>query len=315
MTEQLYTVIGGSGFVGRYIVQALAEAGHRVRVAVRHPNQALFLKPLGAVGQVLPVAANVTDEGSIARAVEGADGVVNLVGILHGSTKQFEALQVEGAERVARLAKAAGAQRFVQMSAIGADAERDDVDYARTKGEGEEAVKAAFPEATILRPSIVFGPEDAFLNRFADLARKSPFMPLICGSTQFQPVYVVDVADATFAALTTDTYQGQTYWLGGPKVYSFKDLLTYIMDEAMQKRPFLPIPAGIAEIQGAVMSLLPNPPLTRGQVKMLRGDNVVPEGALGIDAFGITPTPVESIAPSYLVRHRPHGRFSKKDAV
>ncbi|MEO0410891.1 MAG: complex I NDUFA9 subunit family protein [Pseudomonadota bacterium] len=314
MAQQLYTVIGGSGFIGRYIVQDLAEAGHRVRVGVRSPNQALFLKPLGAVGQVLPMAASVLNEDSIARAVDGADGVINLVGILHGNTNQFETIQTGGAERVARLAKAAGAKRFVQMSAIGADADSE-VDYARTKGEGEQAVLEAFPEATILRPSIVIGPEDQFMNRFGDMARKSPFMPLICGKSRFQPVYVCDVAQAAFKALTSDAYQGQTYELGGPQTYSFKELLSYIMDETMHKRPFLPIPTAIAEIQGAIMGLLPNPPLTRGQVKMLQNDNVVSGSALGLADFAIEPTPMESIAPSYLVRYRPHGRFSKKDAA
>ncbi|MEM7568846.1 MAG: complex I NDUFA9 subunit family protein [Pseudomonadota bacterium] len=314
MAEQLYTVIGGSGFIGRYIVQDLAAAGHRVRVGVRHPNQALFLKPLGAVGQVMPMAASVLNEDSITRAVDGADGVINLVGILHGSTKAFESLQSQGAAMVARVAKAAGVKRFVHMSAIGADADSE-VDYARTKGEGEAGVKEAFPEATILRPSIVVGPEDQFLNRFGDMARKSPVMPLICGETRFQPVYVGDVAKAAFKALTSTGYEGKTYALGGPQTYSFKDLLRYIMDETMHSRPFLPIPTPIAEIQGALMSVLPNPPLTRGQVKMLQNDNVVAEGALTLADFDITPTPMESVAPSYLVRHRPHGRFSKKDAA
>lgn len=315
MADHLYTVIGGSGFVGRYVVQQLAALGHRVRVAVRHPNQALFLKPMGAVGQVVPVAASVLNEASIARAVEGADGVVNLVGILHESGKQkFDSVQSDGAERCARLSKAAGVKRFVQLSAIGADAQSD-VDYARTKGEGEDAAMTAFPEATVLRPSIVFGAEDGFLNRFADIARKSPLMPLICGDTKFQPVYVDDVAQAIVAALTKNGFAGQTYELGGPRTYSFKEILSYIMDETMNKRPFLPIPTAIAEIQGAVMSILPNPPLTKGQVKMLRNDNVVAQGAADISAFDIAPTPMETIAPDYLVRYRPHGRFSKKTAA
>lgn len=312
MAAQLYTVIGGSGFLGRYVVQRLAAAGHRVRVAVRHPNQALFLKPLGGVGQVMPMAASVLNEASIARAVDGADGVVNLVGILHESGKQsFDTIQREGAERVAVLAKAAGVKRFVQLSAIGADAQSD-VDYARTKGEGEAAVQAAFPEATILRPSIVFGPEDGFFNRFGDMARKSPVMPLICGHTRFQPVYVGDVADAICAALTRGDFVGETYELGGPRVYTFKELLEYIMEETMHKRPFLPIPTPIAELQGAVLSLLPNPPLTKGQVKMLQQDNVVSVGAKGLEAFDVEPATVEAITPDYLVRHRPQGRFSKK---
>lgn len=314
MADQLYTVIGGSGFLGRYIVQRLAAAGHRVRVAVRNPEKALFLKPLGSVGQIMPVAASVLNDASLERALEGADGAVNLVGILFESGKQkFDAVQQEGAARCAQIAAAAGLERFVQMSAIGADASSD-VGYARTKGRGEHAVLEAFPNATVLRPSIVFGPEDGFLNRFGDLAAKAPFMPLICGNTRFQPVYVGDVATAVFQALTQDDFQGKTYELGGPKTYSFKEVLSFILSETMRRRPFLPIPTPLAKLQGAVLGMLPNPPLTLGQVKMLENDNVVGEGALGLEAFGIEPTTMESIAPSYLVRYRPRGRFSKKTA-
>jgi len=220
-------------------------------------------------------------------------------------------VQEEGAARCAKVAAAAGVQRFVQVSAIGADADSD-VSYARTKGRGEKAVLEAFPKATIMRPSIVFGPEDGFLNRFGDLAAKAPFMPLICGSTRFQPVYVGDVADAICQALTTDAFQGQTYELGGPATYSFKEILRFLLEVTMRRRPFLPIPTPLAKVQGAVLGLLPNPPLTLGQVKMLEHDNVVAEGAQGLSAFGVEPTPVEAIAPSYLVRYRPRGRFSKK---
>jgi uncharacterized protein YbjT (DUF2867 family) len=313
-TSELVTVIGGSGFLGRYVVQALAERGHRVRVAVRNPNLALFLRPLGAVGQVQLVQANIRHEASIAAACAGADAVINLVGILFESGEQrFAALQAEGAERVARLAKAAGAKRFVQMSAIGADADAE-ADYARSKGEGEAAVRAAFPEATILRPSIVFGPEDGFFNRFAAIAKVSPVMPVIQGDTRFQPVYVKDVALAAVRALTQDGFAGQTYELGGPRAYSFRALLAYILAETLYKRPLVDVPLPVAKIQAAVMGLLPNPPLTSDQLKMLGKDNVVSDGAAGLAAFGITPTPLEAIVPSYLVRYRPKGRFSVKAA-
>jgi len=312
MADQLFTVIGGSGFLGRYIVQQLAKAGHRVRVAVREPEKALFLKPLGAVGQIMPIAASVLDENSIKRAMQGADGAVNLVGILFESGQQkFDAVQAEGAERCARLAAEADVKRFVHVSAIGADA-GSDVGYARTKGEGENAVFEAFPDATILRPSIVFGPEDGFLNRFGDMAAKAPFMPLICGNTRFQPVYVGDVAEAVFKALTQAGFEGKTYELGGPRAYTFKEVLRFILDETMRKRPFIPIPTPVAKIQGAVLGMLPNPPLTLGQVKMLENDNVVSPDAQGLEAFDIEPTTMEAIAPSYLVRYRPRGRFSKK---
>ncbi|MEM9878456.1 MAG: complex I NDUFA9 subunit family protein, partial [Pseudomonadota bacterium] len=238
MADQLYTVIGGSGFLGRYIVQRLAAAGHRVRVAVRNPEKGLFLKPLGSVGQIMPVAASVLNDASLERALDGADGAVNLVGILFESGKQkFDAVQEEGAARCAQIAAAAGVDRFVQMSAIGADA-GSDVGYARTKGRGEDAVLEALPNATVLRPSIVFGPEDGFLNRFGDLAAKAPFMPLICGQTRFQPVYVGDVATAVCQALTQDDFQGKTYELGGPKTYSFKEVLSFILSETMRRRPF-----------------------------------------------------------------------------
>jgi uncharacterized protein YbjT (DUF2867 family) len=313
-TSELVTVIGGSGFLGRYVVQALAERGHRVRVAVRNPNLALFLRPLGAVGQVQLVQANIRHEASIAAACAGADAVINLVGILFESGEQrFAALQAEGAERVARLAKAAGAKRFVQMSAIGADADAE-ADYARSKGEGEAAVRAAFPEATILRPSIVFGPEDGFFNRFAAIAKVSPVMPVIQGDTRFQPVYVKDVALAAVRALTQDGFAGQTYELGGPRAYSFRALLAYILAETLYKRPLVDVPLPVAKIQAAVMGLLPNPPLTSDQLKMLGKDKVVSDGAAGLAAFGITPTPLEAIVPSYLVRYRPNGRFSVKAA-
>lgn len=311
----LVTVIGGSGFLGRYVVQQLAKAGHRVRVAVRHPELALFLKPLGGVGQIQIVQANVRYPASIAHAVAGSDAIVNLVGILYPSGRQtFNHVQGEGAEGIARAATAANVKVLVHVSAIGADAESPS-NYARTKGEGEAKVRAAFPAATILRPSVVFGPEDGFFNRFAGLAQISPVMPVICGDSRFQPVYVGDVARAVLQAVETpERYGGQTYELGGPRVWTFRDLLAYILKEIRINRPLVEIPLPIAKLQAAVLGLLPRPMLTSDQLKLLARDNVVSAGAAGLDAFGITPTPIESAVPSYLVTYRPHGQFNRKPA-
>lgn len=311
----LVTVIGGSGFLGRYVVQHLARAGHRVRVAVRHPELAQFLKPLGGVGQIQIVQANVRYPASIARAVAGSDAIVNLVGILYPSGHQtFNHVQGEGAEGIARAAVAASVKVLVHVSAIGADAESPS-NYARTKGEGEAKVRAAFPAATILRPSVVFGPEDGFFNRFAGLAQISPVMPVICGDSRFQPVYVGDVASAILQAVENPArHGGQTYELGGPRVWTFRDLLAYILKEIRINRPLVEIPLPIAKLQAAVLGLLPRPMLTSDQLKLLARDNVVSAGAAGLDAFGITPTPIESVVPSYLVTYRPHGQFNRKPA-
>ncbi len=311
----LVTVIGGSGFLGRYVVQQLAKAGHRVRVAVRHPELALFLKPLGGVGQIQIVQANVRYPASIAHAVAGSDAIVNLVGILYPSGRQtFNHVQGEGAEGIARAARAANVKVLVHVSAIGADAESPS-NYARTKGEGEAKVRAAFPAATILRPSVVFGPEDGFFNRFAGLAQISPVMPVICGDSRFQPVYVGDVARAVLQAVETpERYGGQTYELGGPRVWTFRDLLAYILKEIRINRPLVEIPLPIAKLQAAVLGLLPRPMLTSDQLKLLARDNVVSAGAVGFEAFGITPTPIESAVPSYLVTYRPQGQFNRKPA-
>ena len=312
---KLYTVIGGSGFVGRYVVQRLAAAGHRVRVAVRHPNQAMFLRPLGAVGQVEPIAANVRSPASIARAVAGADGVVNLVGILYQAGQQsFAAVQADGAGTVAQAAADTGVGALVHVSAIGADAEGP-ARYARTKAAGEAAVRAAYPAATILRPSIIFGREDGFFNRFAQLAGMLPLIPAICGDTRFQPVYVDDVAGAITVALTQPAaYAGQTYELGGPRAYLFRDLLKYIAAEIRTTKPVVDIPLPLAKLQAAVLGILPKPMLTLDQLAMLERDNV-PSGAMpGLDAFGITATPVEAIVPEYLARFRPYGQFNRRAA-
>jgi NADH dehydrogenase len=307
---KLVTVFGGSGFIGRYVVQELAKRGHRVRVAVRNPMLAQFLKPLGAVGQIQPVQANLRFPESVAAAVAGADAVINLVGILQESGKQtFGDVQARGAAQVAQAAATAGARKLVQVSAIGADAGAEAV-YARTKGEAEQAVLKAFPTATILRPSIVFGPEDGFFNRFAGIAKLSPVMPVICGDTRFQPVYVGDVADAVVKAVDEPGLEGKIYELGGPRTYSFRELLRYILAETHYSKPLFEIPLPLAKLQAKVMSLLPNPPLTPDQLIMLQQDNVVSEGAAGLPELGISPTPVEAIVPSYLMRYRPRGQFS-----
>ena len=315
MAERLVTVFGGSGFIGRYVVKRLAASGARVRVAVRRVEDAKFLKPMGDVGQVVPFLANVRVPASVRAAVEGADAVVNLVGILHESGAQkFSAVQAEAPGTIAEAARAVGVRRLVHVSAIGADP-ASPAAYARSKAEGEAAVRAAFPEATILRPSIVFGPEDGFFNRFANLARFLPALPLIGGGhTRFQPVYVGDVADAVMAALTRPEARGRVYELGGPATLSFAELLSYILEVTGRRRLLLPVPWPVARVQGALMGLLPGAPLTLDQVRMLERDNVVSEGAPGLAELGIRPVPVETVVPTYLTRYRRAGAFTPSEA-
>jgi len=309
----LVTVVGGSGFVGRYVVQELVAAGARVRVAVRRPNQAVALKPLGGVGQIQLIAADVRDPRSMAAAMHGADAAVNLVGILvEGGGRTFAGIQARGAGTVARGAAEAGAAAFVQVSAIGADAASPSA-YGRSKAEGEAAVLAAFPCATILRPSLIFGPEDAFINRFAALAKAAPVMPVVAGGTRFQPVYVVDVARAIVAALGDPArYGGRTFALGGPEVYTMRGLLTWIMREIRVDKPMIDVPAFAAKLMGRAGDTLPFLPITTDQYKMLQRDNVVDAGAPGLDAFGIAATPMEAVAPGYLQRYREFGRFNDR---
>jgi len=315
--SQLVTIFGGSGFVGRYIARRMAKEGWRVRVAVRRPNEAGFVRTYGVVGQVEPVLANIRDDASVAAAVAGADAVVNCVGILAVDGKNtFESVQADGAARVARTAAEAGVKRFVQISAIGADSESASV-YARTKAEGEAAVREALPEAVILRPSIIFGAEDGFFNRFADMARFSPFLPLIGGGkTRFQPVFVGDVAEAALKALESTAARGQLYELGGPTTYTFKELMAYILKTIRRPRLLLPLPFPIAHMMGLMFEMLAvlpfvQPLITRDQVTLLKRDNVVSEGALGLSDLGIEPETVEAIVPSYLVRYRKGGQFSE----
>jgi NADH dehydrogenase len=304
----LVTVFGGGGFIGRHIVQRLAAAGHSIRIAGRDTERAARLCTMGGVGQITPVAASVTDEASSARAVAGADIVINLVGILFESRAgDFQRIQAEGAGRVARLAAAAGAKQFLHLSAIGADATSPSL-YAQTKAAGEAAVLAAFPGAIILRPSVVFGAEDQFFNRFAGLASLLPFMPVVAGETRFQPVYVGDVADAAMAALADPAAAGKVFELGGPRVMSMRQVLRYILDVTGRRRPMIALPEGLVRLQARLGELLPTPPLTRDQLILLGKDNVVSPNALGFQALGIEPKAVEAIVPGYLARFRVGGQ-------
>jgi NADH dehydrogenase len=304
----LVTVFGGGGFIGRHIVQRLAAAGHSIRIAGRDTERAARLCTMGGVGQITPVAASITDEASSARAVAGADIVINLVGILFESRAgDFQRIQAEGAARVARLAAAAGAKQFLHLSAIGADAASPSL-YAQTKAAGEAAVLAAFPDAIILRPSVVFGPDDQFFNRFAGLAALLPFMPVVAGETRFQPVYVGDVADAAMAALRDPAASGKVFELGGPRVMSMRQVLRYILDVTGRRRPMIALPDGLVRLQARLGELLPTPPLTRDQLILLGKDNVVSPNAMGFQALGIESKAVEAIVPGYLARFRVGGQ-------
>ncbi len=304
----LVAVFGGTGFIGRHLVRRLAKAGARVRVVARDPEAGMFLKPMGEPGQIILGRGNLLDAGSVAEAVAGADIVVNLVGVLYESGPYtFAAVHVEGARSVAEAAKAAGARRLVQVSAIGAS-NRSPALYARTKATGEAVAGTAFPGATIVRPSIVFGPEDDFFNRFAALARLTPALPLYGGGrTRFQPVYVGDVAEAIMRILEDTQTVGKTYELGGPHVYTFREVLEIVLRETGRARLLVPLPFWVANLQARFFELLPKPLLTRDQVKMLARDNVVGRKVLGLADLGITPTAVEAVVPAYLVRHRRGG--------
>lgn len=312
--DTLVTVYGGSGFLGRHLVRALAKRGYRIRVAVRRPELAFHLQPLGKVGQIHAVQANIRDARSVEAAAQGASVLINLVGILQeGGRQRYDAVHAEGAERVALAAKALGA-RMIHVSAIGAD-ENSEVGYARSKGVAERLVLAAQPGAVIMRPSILFGPEDDFFNRFAALARMSPVLPLIGGGqTKFQPVFVGDVAAAIADAVDGRLQAGTTYELGGPNVKTFKELMQYILATIGRRRLLLPLPFFAAKIKAQFLQFAPSPlTLTPGQVDMLRTDNVVSDAAIAekrtLPGIGIMPEPVEAIVPSYLWRFRKTGQF------
>lgn len=311
----LVTVFGGSGFLGRHVVRALAQRGYRVRVAVRNPNLAGHLQPLGNVGQIQAVQANLRMRWSVDRAVQGADHVINLVGILHESGRQsFNAVQDFGARAVAEAARAAGA-RLTHVSAIGAD-ENSPAAYARSKARGEKAVLETLRDAVIFRPSIVFGPEDRFYNRFAALSRISPALPLIGGGeTRLQPVYVGDVAEAIARSVDGAVEGGRIYELGGPEVKSFKACLVEMLAAVGRKRIFVNLPWGIARLQGRILGLLPNPMLTVDQVDMLKVDNVVSEAAekegRTFAGLGMQPQAADAILPTYLWQYRRAGQYTR----
>jgi uncharacterized protein YbjT (DUF2867 family) len=322
-SQQLVTVFGGSGFIGRHLVRALARRGYRVRVAVRRPDLALFLQPLGTVGQIHSIQANLRYPASVARALENADAAVNLVGILSESGRQtFDSVQAQGARAVAEAVAAAGITRFVQMSAIGAH-DGSSAAYGRSKAAGEAAALASVPTAIVTRPSIVFGPEDSFFNRFAALARMSPVLPLVGGGqTRFQPVFVGDVAETIARAVDGTLKTGAIYELGGPEVKSFRQILEYVLAVTGRKRLLVPLPFGAARLQAglleglkfATFGMLPEEfLLTRDQVALLEHDNVVSEAAQAdgrtLQGIGIAPESIEAIVPSYLYRFRRAGQF------
>lgn len=315
---KLVTIFGGSGFVGRYVAQRMAKEGWRVRVAVRRPNEALFVKTYGDVGQVEPIFANIRDENSTHAAIMGADAVVNCVGILNETSKQkFTDLQANGASRIARLATECDVKTFVHFSAIGADINSQSK-YSKSKAEGEALVKASFKNAVILRPSIVFGAEDQFFNRFATMAKLSPIIPLVGGETKFQPVYVDDIANAAVKAVLGQAKRG-TYELGGPQEASFKELISMLMQTIRRRRVIIDIPFFAASIQAGIfdalqkfsLGLFTNTILTSDQVISLKKDNVVTKNKMGFKNLNISPTAMETILSEYLYRHRPYGQYTE----
>ncbi|MCK3780648.1 complex I NDUFA9 subunit family protein [Ensifer sesbaniae] len=313
----LVTIFGGSGFVGRHVVRALAKRGYRIRVAVRRPDLAGHLQPLGNVGQISFVQANLRYRKSVDRAVAGADHVINCVGVLFESGRNtFDAVQDFGARAVAEAARSVGAT-LTHISAIGADASSPS-QYARSKGRAEAAILETKPDAIILRPSIIFGPEDGFFNKFASMARSSPILPLIGGGhTKFQPVYVTDVAEAVARAVDGKIAKGKIYELGGPDVLSFRDCLEIMLNTIDRKRTLVSLPFGVASLIGRIASMVPfiKPPLTADQVVLLKSDNVVSAKAVSegrtLTGIGIEPTMLESILPTYLVRYRPQGQYTR----
>jgi len=306
-------VFGGSGFIGRTLIKRLAKTGAVIRVPVRNPEHAKLLKPMGDVGQITPFRIDLDSDHEVAAAIAGAETVVNLIGILYESRgSRFDAIHGAAPGRIARAAAGAGVRQLVHVSAIGADP-ASPAAYARSKAAGEAALRAALPSAVILRPSIVFGPEDGFFNRFAGLARLVPVLPLIGGGhTKFQPVYVGDVADAIMAALNDPAASGKAYELGGPEVRSFKELMQLMMAEIQRPCLLVPIPFAVASLEAMFLELLPVPLLTRDQVRMLKRDVVVGPGALTLRDLGLAPTALEAILPTYLDRFRPGGRFARQ---
>jgi NADH dehydrogenase len=314
-TPKLVTIFGGSGFVGRYVVRELVNRGYRVRVAVRRPDLAGFLQPIGNVGQIQLVQANLRYRNSIDAAVKGSDVVINLVGILAESGRQkFDTVQAFGARAVAEACRAEKA-KLIHMSAIGADVDSAS-GYGETKGRGEQSVREVVKDAIIMRPSIVFGQEDEFFNRFGAMARFAPALPLIGGgTTRFQPVYVGDVAEAFALAVEGKVPAGKTYELGGPQTPTFRECLELLLKEIGRKKMLVSLPWFVAGMMGKALGWLPGAPITSDQVEMLKTDNVVSDEAIKqkrtLEGIGITPTPMAAILPTYLVQYRPHGQFTK----
>jgi NADH dehydrogenase len=307
--DRLVTLFGGGGFLGRYVAQELLKAGARVRIAQRDPANAWFLKPLGGLGQTQFVAADVTRADSARRAAAGSDAVINLVGVLKGD---FSKIHVEGAANIAAAARAAGADALVQISAIGADPESMSA-YGRSKAEGEASARAAFPTATVIRPSVLFGREDQFVNRFARMAQMLPVVPVIRPQVKLQPAWVADVARAVAAsALHPAAHGGKTYELGGPQTLTMFELNSWIVEAIGRDRSMLTVPDEAARLMARITGWLPGAPISWDQWLMLQRDNVVAEGAPGFEAFGISPAPMAAIAPSWLVQYRRHGRFGAR---
>lgn len=306
--DRLVTLFGGGGFLGRYVAQALMRGGARIRVVERDPRKAWFLKPLGGLGQSQFAAADITDPASVARVIAGSDSVINLVGILKG---RFDRIHVEGARTIATAAQAAGVEALVQVSAIGADPQAASA-YARSKGQGEAAVRAAFPAATIIRPSILFGPEDQFVSRFAALAQRLPILPVIRGGARFQPAFVSDAAQAIAqAALDPLSHAGHVYELGGPEIVTMRALNEWIARAIGRAPMIVDLPDELTGVVAKIGGGLWGAPITYDQWLMLGHDNVVQPGAEGFAAFGIAPAPLAALAPGWLVRYRRHGRFAK----
>ncbi len=317
--QGLVTVFGGTGFVGSQVVRALAKAGHRVRVAVRQPNLAYRMRMLGDVGQIEVFQANVRNPASVARALDGAEACVNLVGVLWESGRQkFQSVHVMSAQNVAQAAAKAGVKQLVHVSALGANPDSESK-YFRTKAEGEQAVRAAFPGAVIVRPSLVFGVDDKFFNKFAQIAALSPIMPVVGGETRVQPVFVGDVAAAVAKIVASPAAIGATYELGGPAVFTMREIMQFVLTETGRNRPLAPLPFPIAGLIGALgdlqASIIPwAPPLTTDQVEMLKADNVAEAGLPGLGELGVVPTAVEAVVPSYLYRYRKGGQYAETPA-
>ncbi|MBA5777031.1 complex I NDUFA9 subunit family protein [Stappia sp. F7233] len=317
---KLVTVFGGSGFIGRHVVRALARRGYRIRVAVRRPDLAEHVQPLGMPGQIMPVQANLRYRWSVDRAIEKADAVVNCVGIMNPSGAQsFDAVQAFGPRAIAEAARAAGLSAVTHISAIGADATSQS-GYARSKAAGEQAIFETLPQSVVLRPSVVFGPEDEFFNRFGAMARMSPVLPLIGGGeTKFQPVFVGDVADAVAKAATGEAKAGTIYELGGPDIKTFRECMELMLEIVRRKRLLLPIPFGVAMMQARILSLLPSAPITPDQVTLLKSDNVVSQAAIAesrtLDGLSIEARTLAAILPTYLERFRVRGQFDAHRAA